>query len=92
MFNEKAMCALGKGVATTGELAQEGMAKALEALRRFRKLCEFMEIEDIRPVATAAARDARNGAQFLKAASEAIGRPIELIPGTREARAVGLWA
>ena len=34
LFNEKAMCALGKGVATTGELAEEGMNKALEALRK----------------------------------------------------------
>lgn len=90
LFNEKAMCALGKGVATTGELAEEGMNKALEALRRFRKLCEFMQIEDIRPVATAAARDARNGLQFLAAAREAIGRPIELISGKREAELSGL--
>ncbi|WP_374544819.1 exopolyphosphatase [Rhodoblastus sp.] len=89
LFNEKAMCALGKGVATTGELAEEGMNKALEALRRFKKLCEFMQIEDIRPVATAAARDASNGLQFLAAAREAIGRPIELIPGAREAELSG---
>ncbi|WP_294533699.1 exopolyphosphatase [uncultured Rhodoblastus sp.] len=86
IFNEKALCGLGKGVAATGALADEGMEKALEALRRFRKLCEFMRIEDVRPVATAASRDAANGAQFLKAASKAIGRPIELISGAREAQ------
>ena len=45
-----------------------------------------MQIEDIRPVATAAARDASNGPQFLAAAAKAIGRPIELISGTREAQ------
>ncbi len=86
IFNEKALCGLGKGVANTGALAEESMASALEALRRFRKLCEFMQIDDIRPVATAAARDASNGAQFLAEAEEAIGRPIELISGAREAR------
>jgi exopolyphosphatase/guanosine-5'-triphosphate,3'-diphosphate pyrophosphatase len=85
LFNEKALCGLGKGVATTGSLAEGGMAQALASLRRFRKLCEFMQISDVRPVATAAARDAANGAQFLKEASEAIGRPIELISGLREA-------
>src|SRR5208282_1638271 len=79
-------CGLGKGVATTGALAEEGMARALDALRRFRKLCEIMRIEDVRPVATAAARDASNGAQFLSAAQKAIGRPVELLSGTREAR------
>jgi exopolyphosphatase / guanosine-5'-triphosphate,3'-diphosphate pyrophosphatase len=90
LFNEKATCGLGKGVATTGELAQDGMNKALDALRRFRKLCEFMRIDDVRPVATAAARDAANGPQFLAAAQEAIGRPIELISGGREAELSGL--
>lgn len=89
LFNEKAICGLGKGVATSGELAQEGIDKALEALRRYRKLCEFMEIEEVRPVATAASRDARNGPQFLAAAGEAIGCPIELISGNREAELSG---
>ncbi len=32
IFNEKALCGLGKGVATTGALAEEGMAQALEVL------------------------------------------------------------
>jgi exopolyphosphatase/guanosine-5'-triphosphate,3'-diphosphate pyrophosphatase len=90
LFNEKALCGLGKGVATTGELAPEGVEKALQVLRRFRKLCEFMRIEDIRPVATAAARDARNGKEFLSAAHEALGCPIELISGKREAELSGL--
>lgn len=85
IFNEKAMCGLGRGVTTTGELAAEGVERALASLRRFRKLCEIMEIDDIRPIATAAARDAANGPAFLAAAGEAIGRPIELISGTREA-------
>ncbi|HUO53973.1 MAG TPA: exopolyphosphatase [Rhodoblastus sp.] len=89
LFNEKAMCGLGKGVATTGELAEDGMSRALDALRRFRKLCELMQIEDIRPVATAAARDARNGTEFLAAAREALGHSIELISGPREAELSG---
>ena len=59
IFNEKTLCGLGKGVATTGALAEEGVARALEALRRFRKLCEFMQIEDVRPVATAARQRGR---------------------------------
>jgi len=85
IFNEKAMCGLGRGVATTGELAADGVERALASLRRFKKLCEIMGIDDVRPIATAAARDAANGPEFLAAAGEAIGRPIELISGTREA-------
>jgi exopolyphosphatase/guanosine-5'-triphosphate,3'-diphosphate pyrophosphatase len=85
VFNEKAMCGLGRGVVTTGRLPEDGVRKALLALRRFRSLCEIMEICDVQVIATAAARDAVNGASFLTAAQEAIGRDISLLSGRREA-------
>ena len=85
LFNDKAMCGLGRGVATTKKLSSEGIEKALSALRRFRVLCRTMDITDIRPIATAAARDATNGPEFLAAATDAIGAPIELLSGRREA-------
>jgi len=64
-FNEKVLCGLGRGVATTGFLPEDGVAKALTALRRFRALCDVMAIVDVRALATAAVRDAANGAQFV---------------------------
>src|SRR5512137_3199319 len=85
IFNEKAMCGLGKGVVTTGRLPEEGVDKALKALRRYRALCDMMGVRDLEVIATAAARDAQNGPSFLEAAREAIGRDIGLLPGKREA-------
>ena len=85
IFNDKVMCGLGRGVAVTGKLHEEGVEKALEALERFRVLCKTMRIRDVHAVATAAARDAKNGPDFLKAAQKAIGVPIELLSGKREA-------
>jgi exopolyphosphatase/guanosine-5'-triphosphate,3'-diphosphate pyrophosphatase len=85
IFNEKAMCGLGKGVVTTGRLPEEGVEKALKALRRYRALCSMMGVLDIEVIATAAARDAQNGPAFLDAARDAIGREISLLPGRREA-------
>lgn len=86
-FNEKSLCALGNGVTTTGKLPKQGMEKALVALRRFRKLVEIMGIEDIHVIATAAARDASNGAEFLAAAREALGgADVSLLSGPREAK------
>ena len=38
VFNEKILCGLGKGVAITGKLNEEGMVRAFAALRRFRAL------------------------------------------------------
>jgi exopolyphosphatase/guanosine-5'-triphosphate,3'-diphosphate pyrophosphatase len=85
IFNEKAMCGLGKGVVTTGRLPEEGVEKALKALKRYRALCETMGVLDIEVIATAAARDAANGLAFLEAARAAIGRNIILLSGRREA-------
>ena len=84
-FNEKVLCGLGKGVATTGLLAPEAVDRALTALRCFKILCRNMRIDDIHVIATAATRDAHNGTDFLAAARAAIGADIELIGGTREA-------
>src|SRR6202035_2684526 len=85
-FNEKALCGLGRGVATTGLLPEDGVLKALAALQRFRVLCDTMRINDVRSVATAAVRDAANGSQFLDRAEGALGHKIELLNGQREAR------
>lgn len=85
IYNEKVLCALGRHVATTRRLDEEGMARAIAALRRFRVLCQAMQVGEVRVLATAAARDALNGPDFLREAEEAVGLPIELLSGAREA-------
>jgi exopolyphosphatase / guanosine-5'-triphosphate,3'-diphosphate pyrophosphatase len=85
IFNEKVLCALGRGVATTGRLNEDGVGNALAALRRFRALCDAMGIADVRAIATAAVRDAVNRAVFVRQARAAIGVDIELLSGKREA-------
>ncbi len=85
IFNDKVLCGLGRGVTTTGRLPQDGVDRALAALNRFRVLCKAMRIKDVHVLATAAARDALNGPEFLAAARDAIGAPIELLSGRREA-------
>jgi len=90
VFNEKEMAGLGRQVASTGRLAEDAMDKALGALLRFRILCEAMQVGSLRVIATAAAREAANGPDFLAKAEDAIGQRIELISGTREAYLSGL--
>ncbi len=85
IFNEKALCGLGREVLSTGRLAQDAIDKALSALRRFRALCDAMQVETLYALATAAARDAKNGPDFI-AQCEAICRSrIEILSGRREA-------
>ena len=85
-FNEKSLCALGHGVVSTGKLSKGAIEKALTALRRFRVLIDLMGIADVHVIATAAARDASNGPDFLRAAQEALGGlEVKLLSGQREA-------
>lgn len=86
IYNEKVLCGLGRHVATTGQLDEEAVDRALRALARFRVLCDTMQVSDMFVLATAAARDASNGPAFLEAAERACGRPISLLSGGEEAR------
>lgn len=90
IFNDKYLCGLGRGVLTTGRLPEDGVEKALKALARFRVLCRTMGVGEVYVLATAAARDAKNGADFLAAAESAIGAPIHLLSGRREAELTAL--
>jgi exopolyphosphatase/guanosine-5'-triphosphate,3'-diphosphate pyrophosphatase len=85
IYNEKLLCGLGRNVATTGRLPEDAIERALQALRRFRILCDTMGVSETFVLATAAARDASNGPAFLAAAERACGAKIELLPGHREA-------
>lgn len=90
IFNEKTLCGLGREVQTTGLLAADAVEKALTALRRFRALCRSMKVGEIVAIATAACRDASNGADFI-AEAEAICRvKIDILSGAREARLAAL--
>ncbi len=80
------LAGLGRNVASSGHLPVNGVRDALAALRRFRILCETMRVRHIKVLATAAARDAENGAEFLAQAQEILGAyQIELLSGDREA-------
>lgn len=85
LFNEKALCGLGREVQSTGLLAPDAVTKALTALRRFRALCRVMKVGRVHAIATAACRDASNGPEFIAKATRICGVPIDVLSGKREA-------
>jgi len=86
LHNEKAICAIGRNMVSTGHLDEEGMEQALEALTRYRALCDGYGVKDFGAVATAAARDATNGRDFVRDAEKALGQPIRILSGEEEAK------
>jgi exopolyphosphatase/guanosine-5'-triphosphate,3'-diphosphate pyrophosphatase len=85
-YNEKIMCALGSGMSETGRLNPEGRKRALEALRRFQMLAEGMDTGPLVTVATAAVRDAEDGAEFCAEVERETGLKLCVIDGREEAR------
>lgn len=86
LHNEKSICAIGRNMVSTGHLDEDGMEFALETLRRFRSLCEGYGVKEFGAVATAAARDATNGKEFVRDAEKALGQPIQILSGEDEAK------
>src|ERR1700746_1804348 len=85
LFNEKALCGLGREVQSTGLLAADAVEHALATLKRYRALCITMGSKRVLAIATAACRDAKNGPAFIKLAEAIIGTEIQILSGPREA-------
>ena len=90
IFNEKALCGLGREVQSTGLLAPDAIKKALTSLRRFHALCKVMKVSRVYAIATAACRDATNGADFIARAERICRVPVEVLSVSREAHLAAL--
>jgi exopolyphosphatase/guanosine-5'-triphosphate,3'-diphosphate pyrophosphatase len=75
-----------RGVATGGRLDPEAIASALTALRRFVALTEQMRVKSLHVIATAAAREASNGKEFISAVEQIAGVKVAILSGAEEAR------
>ncbi|KQI67831.1 exopolyphosphatase [Loktanella sp. 3ANDIMAR09] len=85
-YNEKIMCALGAGLSETGHLNPEGRVRALSAIRRFAALAQGMGCGPLTAVATAAMREASDGAEFRAEVERETGVKLWVISGEEEAR------
>jgi exopolyphosphatase/guanosine-5'-triphosphate,3'-diphosphate pyrophosphatase len=84
--NEKAICAIGRDMVSTGRLNAEGCVLALRALARFKILADGLGVTTREAVATAAARDATNGKEFISRSEATWGAPVRVLSGEEEAR------
>ena len=86
IFNEKAVLRLGRGLETTGRLNEDGVAQAITVLDRYHAVCQAMGAQAFEILATAAVRDAANGADFVRDLNRRLpGVPITILSGNQEA-------
>ena len=88
IFNEKVLAGLGSGLEQSGTLSEKGRARAVDALRRYKLLIEQMKVRHTHVLATAAVRDARDGAEFVREI-ERIGFRCDVLRAEEEARLAG---
>ncbi|MFN0220048.1 MAG: exopolyphosphatase [Hyphomicrobium sp.] len=86
LFNEKVLCGLGRSVASTGSLGDEAIERAIEALTRFKTIARVLGVKNLKAIATAAVRDAKNGRSFIERGEAAAGCDIEVLSGEKEAK------
>jgi exopolyphosphatase/guanosine-5'-triphosphate,3'-diphosphate pyrophosphatase len=86
IYNEKVMCALGKGLASSGVLHPEGVKLAKDTLKRLLAMSRNMEITSLYVMATAAVRDAQDGEEFTKYLEDTYDIEIDVISGDKEAK------
>lgn len=84
IHNEKVLAALGRGVSETGKLWEPGVELALNSIKRYKLLINNLKIQSVDAIATAASRDASDGAEFIAYIKNVIGIPVRLINGFEE--------
>ena len=79
---------LGQGVDSTGELHPDALARTFAAAERYGERLRLygVEPERTRVIATSAARDARNVADFFEGMTARLGVRPEIVSGVEEAR------
>ena len=86
----KEMVRLAGGLDEANNLDPQTRARALACLRRFGQRLEGLPPQNVRIVGTNTLRRARNAADFIAEAEQAVGHEIEIISGREEARLIYL--
>lgn len=84
LWNEKVSARLGRDLAETGRIPPSAMEEALAALARYALVLTQLDIARIDTVATAAPREASNGAEFVDQVRD-LGLAVRVLSGEEEA-------
>ena len=88
LHSEKEGVALGMGGINTQMISAEAFGRALNALTRFKAVCENHNVTVIKAIGTSAIRDAKNAADFLRIVKADADIEIEIVSGPREAELI----
>ncbi len=90
LASEREVTRLGESVFRTGRISEQAIQFTCGVLARMAAQYRALDVVGVRAVATSSVRDARNQAEFVARASEAMNAPVEVISGREEARLIQL--
>ncbi len=77
---------LGRGVDLSGQLSDEAMEAACDAIADYVEICRTSDVEQVTAIATSAVRDASNGGAFAAELRERFALSARVLDGEAEAR------
>ena len=86
LLNEKVLCGLGRGLEESGRLNPEGVQSAFVHLDRFVALARAIGVSRLDALATAAVRDATDGAEFAREVQRRCHARVRILSGAEEGR------
>ena len=86
LAREVRLARLGQGVDATGEFHPDALARAFAVFDEYRDMIHAQGGAELRVVATSAARDVSNRAEFERGVRDRLGVDVEIISGDEEAR------
>ena len=88
LVREREMLRLGDVVARTGKIGEEAARNGVEVVARFKAIADSYHADEVIALATAAVREALDGAEFVDRVRRATGVEIEVVDGLREAQLI----
>lgn len=86
IVRRRASLNLGMAVGATGSISPERVRASLSAAKRLRRAVEDTRPDVVVALATAALRDAGNGAEVVARLERVVGEPVRVLDGAEEAR------
>ncbi len=86
VINHKAVIGLGVDVERHGRFGEDAFRRGVEAVDILVRLADSVPCADLALYATAAVRQAANGADFCRSVEESTGRAVTVLTGAGEAR------
>lgn len=85
MFQKKVMAGLGSYVNKDNNMKEEGIQRAIEVLKDFQSICQYVNVNQMFIIATASFRNVDNTREIVRRIYKEVGVKVHVLSGEEEA-------